>query len=78
MISEVEESHEAELAEKLIEETRKILQELGIEQERVMLQPMVLPIFKMLPKFISDFTQKIRSFGKIPLEKRQKLFSYQI
>jgi heterodisulfide reductase subunit A len=78
MISEVEESHEAELAEKLIEETRKILQELGIEQERVMLQPMVLPIFKMLPKFISDFTQKIRSLGKIPLEKRQKLFSYQI
>jgi heterodisulfide reductase subunit A len=71
IISEVEESHEAELAGKLVEDTRKTLKELGIEQERINFQPMVLPIFKILPKFITDFTQKVKSIGKIEQEKKK-------
>ncbi len=73
MISEVEESHEAELAETLVANVKENLKEKGIEPERVMFQPMVLPIFKVLPKFITDFTAKVQSLGKIPEEKRQKL-----
>jgi heterodisulfide reductase subunit A len=72
MISEVEESHEAELAEKLVKEVKEELEELGIEKTRILFQPMVLPIFKILPKFITDFTEKIKVMGKIPEEKRQK------
>ena len=70
MISETEESHEAELAEKLVEEVKKELKVLNIEPDRVMFQPMVLPIFKILPKFISDYTTKIKRMGKIPEDKR--------
>jgi heterodisulfide reductase subunit A len=73
MISETEESHEAELAEKLVEELKKELTTHGVEPERIMFQPMVLPIFKVLPKFISDYTAKIKKLGKIPEEKRKQL-----
>jgi heterodisulfide reductase subunit A len=73
MISETEESHEAELAEKLVKETQKELTEIGINPDRVMFQPMVLPIFKVLPKFITDYTNKIKKLGKIPEEKRKKI-----
>jgi heterodisulfide reductase subunit A len=73
MISETEESHEAELAEKLVEVVKEELKALNIESERIMFQPMVLPIFKVLPKFISDYTTKIKQLGKIPEVKRIKL-----
>jgi heterodisulfide reductase subunit A len=75
MISETEESHEAELAERLVNETKKELKEMDINPDRVMFQPMVLPIFKVLPKFITDYTNKIKKLGKIPEEKRKKLQS---
>jgi len=73
MICEVEESHEAELAHRLVEDARKALAEKGVEPERIMFQPMVLPIFKVLPKFISDFTDKVKALGVIPEEKRMSL-----
>jgi hypothetical protein len=34
---------------------------------------MVLPIFKMLPKFISDFTEQVKKLGKLTAEKRKLL-----
>jgi heterodisulfide reductase subunit A len=73
LVSEVEESHEAELAEKLVEEVREELKEMGLEPARIRFQPMVLPIFKMLPKIITDFTNDIKKLGKISPENRQKL-----
>lgn len=73
MISEIEESHEAELAEKLVEDAKKDLEKLGIEAGRLMFQPMVLPIFKILPKLITDFTDNIKAMGKLTEEKRKKL-----
>ena len=73
MIFDVEESHEAELAESLVERAKEALKEKGVEPERVVFQPMVLPIFKVLPKFITDYTTKVQSMGKIPAEKRKQL-----
>jgi heterodisulfide reductase subunit A len=73
LICEVEESHEEKLAEKLVEETQAKLKELGVEPGRIRLQPMVLPIFKMLPKFATDFTEKVKKMGKISPEKRRLL-----
>jgi heterodisulfide reductase subunit A len=71
MVSEVEESHEAELAHRMMDQVKKALSERGVEPERIMFQPMVLPIFKVLPKFISDFTDKVKALGRIPDDKRK-------
>jgi heterodisulfide reductase subunit A len=73
MVSDVEESHEAELAHKLVEAVKKALSEMGLEPERIMFQPMVLPIFKVLPKFISDFTDKVKTLGRISDDKRKTI-----
>jgi len=73
LISEVEESHEAELAEKLVDVVKKELEEMGVDPKRVKFQPMVLPIFKILPKFIDDFNKIVEGLGKIPDDKRQAL-----
>jgi heterodisulfide reductase subunit A len=70
LICEVEESYEAELAAKLVAEVGEALKSLGVEPGRVRLQPMVLPIFKMLPKFVSDFTEQVKRMGKLSPEKR--------
>ena len=75
MIWEVEESHEAELAEKLVEGVKEELAGMGIEPERVAFRPMVLPIFKVLPKFITDFVDQVKKLGKISDENREKLLT---
>jgi len=73
MVFEVEESREAKQSERLVEEVRAELTAAGIEPERVTFQPMVLPIFKMLPKFIDDHVGRVGKLGKIPPEKRTAL-----
>ena len=73
MIMDIEESHAAELSEKLAEKLREELSGLGVEPGRVMFRPMVLPIFKVLPKFIKDYVQEIEKLGKIPEDKRRVL-----
>lgn len=75
LVSEVEESHEAELAEKLVEEIQKELEAMDIDPRRIKFQPMVLPIFKILPKFIDDFNKVVEGLGKIPEEKRKELLA---
>jgi coenzyme F420-reducing hydrogenase delta subunit len=56
-----------------VEDVKKALSERGLEPERIMFQPMVLPIFKVLPKFISDFTDKVKALGRIPDDKRKTI-----
>jgi heterodisulfide reductase subunit A len=73
LICEVEGSNEVELAARLVTEVAETLKSIGVEPGRVRLQPMVLPIFKMLPKFVSDFTEQVKKMGKLSLEKRQLL-----
>ncbi|MFQ6053417.1 MAG: hydrogenase iron-sulfur subunit, partial [Candidatus Bathyarchaeia archaeon] len=73
MICEDEDSQRAALAEALVQEVREELKGRGVEPERVSFKPMLLPIFKVLPKFISDFTAEIKKLGRIPDEKRRRL-----
>lgn len=73
MICETEESPEAKLSERLVERVKAELGELGVEEERIRFRPMVLPIFKVLPQFISDFTAEMKKLGRIPEEKRKAL-----
>ena len=58
---------------KLVAEVSEVLQGFGIEPDRIRLQPMVLPIFKMLPRFVSDFTEQVKKMGKLTAEKRKLL-----
>ncbi|MCX6642192.1 MAG: hydrogenase iron-sulfur subunit, partial [Candidatus Bathyarchaeota archaeon] len=76
MVCEIENSHEAELALKLVGEVKEKLTAKGVEPERIRFQPMVLPIFKMLPKFMTDYTEQIKKLGKMMPEKRIALLSY--
>jgi heterodisulfide reductase subunit A len=73
LICEVEASHEAELAVRLVTEVAETLKSIGVEPGRIRLQPMVLPIFRMLPKFVSDFTDQVKKMGKLSPEKRRLL-----
>ena len=73
MVWESEETPEAAISEKLVEEVKSELKEIGVEEERVNFRPMVLPIFKVLPKFIFDYESEIKKLGKIPEEKRKML-----
>jgi len=73
MILETENSPEAKLAEKTVEEVKAGLKRIGAEPERIQFTPMVLPIFKVLPQFISDYTAKVVKLGKLPDENRKKL-----
>jgi F420-non-reducing hydrogenase iron-sulfur subunit len=73
MVFEIEESREAKLSEKLVEDVREVLKAAGVEPERVAFQPMVLPVFKMLPKFIGDHVDRVTKLGKINAAKRATL-----
>jgi heterodisulfide reductase subunit A len=48
------------------------LDALGIGKDRVSFVPMLLPIYKVLPKFVDTFDKKIRGMGKLSTEVRRK------
>lgn len=48
------------------------LDSLGIGKDRVTFIPMLLPVYKVLPKLVDTFDKKIRQLGKLPKEVREK------
>ena len=48
------------------------LDALGIGKDRVTFVPMLLPIYKVLPKYIDTFDKKVRQLGKLSKEVRAK------
>ncbi len=48
------------------------LDALGIGKERVTFVPMLLPIYKVLPKMVDTFDKKVKQLGKVPKDIRQK------
>jgi coenzyme F420-reducing hydrogenase delta subunit/ferredoxin len=60
----------------MIEERLKALapelDALGIGKDRVIFVPMLLPIYKVLPKYIDTFDKKIKQLGKLTKETRVK------
>jgi heterodisulfide reductase subunit A len=47
------------------------LNALGIGKDRVTFMPMLLPIYKVLPKFLDTFDKKIAQLGKVPDDARK-------
>jgi len=73
LLSDEEHSYAAELSEKRIEEAKKVLEEPGIEKERLGFMEMLLPVYRMLPKYVNEFVRKVERLGPIPVEKRERL-----
>jgi hypothetical protein len=48
------------------------LDSLGIGKDRLTYIPMLLPIYKVLPKLVDNFDKKIKQLGKVPTEVREK------
>ena len=48
------------------------LDSLGIGKDRVTFIPMLLPVYKVLPKLVDTFDKKIKQLGKLPKEVREK------
>jgi heterodisulfide reductase subunit A len=72
-ICESEAGKELKIVEELVASTKALMSKKGIEAERIRFQSMVLPIFRVLPQYISDFQQTVNKLGKIPKEKRERL-----
>jgi len=72
-ICEGEAGKELKIVEELVASTKALMSKNGIEAERICFRPMVLPIFRVLPQYISDFQRTVNKLGKIPKEKRERL-----
>jgi len=48
------------------------LDALGIGKDRVVFVPMLLPIYKVLPKLVDNFDKKVKALGKVSKESRAK------
>ena len=65
MLSDEENGEIAHIVEERLKALGPELDRLGIGKERVAFVPMLLPIYKVLPKFVDTFEKKIRQLGKL-------------
>lgn len=73
MICEAKGTPREKLSGRLVEEVRGELRALGVEEERLHFKPMYLPIYKMLPRFIDEYVERVRRLGRISEDTRIKL-----
>ena len=64
-LSDEEDGEVAHLIEERLEALGPELDALGIGRDRVMFIPMLLPIYKVLPKMIETFDRKVASLGPL-------------
>ncbi len=69
-LSDEEDGETAHLVEKRLEALGPELDALGIGRDRVVFIPMLLPIYKVLPKMIETFDKKVASLGTLSPEVR--------
>ena len=65
MLSDEEGGEMAHVVEERLKAIGPELDALGIGKERVTFVPMLLPIYKVLPKFVDTFEKKVRQLGKL-------------
>lgn len=75
LLCEKQDSKEAELVSKRVKSIQEKLERAGIEKERVLFESLMLPMYLFFPQLIEKHVRKIRSFGKLGDEARQKLSS---
>ncbi len=74
MLSDEEGGEMAEIVERRLKALIPELDQLGIGKDRLTFVPMLLPIYKVLPKFVDTFDKKIRQLGRLPEDARKKAF----
>ena len=72
VLSDEEGGEAAHVVEKRLEALGSELDSLGIGRDRVAFIPMLLPIYKVLPKMIESFDKKVRSLGVLKPETRER------
>ena len=72
ILSDEENGEIAKIVERRLEALASELDALGIGRDRVTFIPMLLPIYKVLPKFVDTFDKKIKQLGKLTKATRAK------
>ena len=72
ILFETDGSLEAKVSEQHVEEVRKLLVANGVEPERVAVQPVLLPVFRVMGELISGHVKRVRGMGKVSPDKLQK------
>jgi heterodisulfide reductase subunit A len=72
VLFETDGSHEAKVSEQRVEEARKILAANGVEPERVAVQPVLLPVFRVMGELITGHVKRVRGMGRLPPDRLQK------
>jgi len=62
----------ARVVEKRLEALLPELEKLGIGKDRLVFVPMLLPVYKVLPKYIDTFDKKIKQLGKLSEDVRAR------
>ena len=72
MLSDEEGGEIAHIVEARLNILGPELDALGIGKDRVTFVPMLLPVYKVLPKYVDTFDKKIKQLGKVQKEIRKK------
>jgi len=72
ILSDEEGGEISHIVERRLKALEPELDALGIGKDRVTYIPMLLPIYKVLPKYIDTFDKKVRQLGRLPMEVREK------
>ena len=72
LLSDEEGGEVAHIVEERLKALGSELDALGIGKERVTFVPMLLPVYKVLPKYVDTFDKKIKPLGKLSKEARKK------
>ena len=72
MLSDEENGEMARIAEERLKSMGEELDSLGIGRGRVVFIPMLLPIYKVLPKLIDNFDKKVGRLGRLPDDARSR------
>jgi len=72
LLSDEEGGKVAHIVEERLKALAAELDSLGIGRDRVTFVPMLLPIYKVLPKFIDTFDKKVRQLGKLSKDTRAR------
>ncbi|MCJ7607689.1 MAG: FAD-dependent oxidoreductase [Thermoplasmata archaeon] len=72
MLSDEENGEMANIAEERLKSMGEELDSLGIGRGRVVFIPMLLPIYRVLPKLIDNFDKKVGRLGRLPDDARSR------
>jgi heterodisulfide reductase subunit A len=72
LLSDEEGGEVAHIVEERLKALGPELDSLGIGKDRVTFVPMLLPVYKVLPKYVDTFDKKVKQLGKLSSEARAK------